>query len=44
MARHTLVHSGEKAFTCTECEYSTNRKDSLVRHIRGKHVQYDVNT
>ena len=31
---HLLVHSGEKAFVCSQCDYSTKQADTLKVHMR----------
>ncbi|CAG0902164.1 unnamed protein product [Darwinula stevensoni] len=32
VARHALVHSGERPFTCAECRRSFSRQDNLLKH------------
>ena len=37
MERHIFIHTGEKPFACTECEYTSNRKDRLASHMQSVH-------
>lgn len=34
---HKMTHTGEKPFKCSLCNYSSNRKDSVLRHTSIKH-------
>lgn len=34
LTRHMSVHSDEKPFACTFCDYRTKRKDSWKRHLK----------
>lgn len=37
-SRHQRLHKNEKRFSCTYCQKSYTRKDSLITHIRSKHT------
>jgi len=37
VARHILIHTGEKSFFCSECNYASNQKAHLKRHFNSKH-------
>ena len=38
--RHLLIHSGDKPFACNHCQFSTNRNDSLIRHVKTCHPEF----
>ena len=35
--RHRQTKHGEKELNCANCEYRTNRKDNLTRHVKTEH-------
>ncbi len=37
MQRHTRVHTGEKPFKCTVCNYASTQSPPLSTHMRSKH-------
>lgn len=37
LLHHKILHINEKRFSCTYCQKSYTRKDSLIPHIRSKH-------
>ena len=39
MNRHKKIHTGEKPFSCTKCEYKCIQKSGLDYHIKRKHGQ-----
>ncbi|XP_076453645.1 uncharacterized protein LOC143288873 isoform X2 [Babylonia areolata] len=41
LKRHLAVHSGQKEFLCTVCDYATSHKSNLERHRR-VHVRQDM--
>lgn len=41
LRRHQSIHSGQKAFVCHICSYSTSHKGNLDRHARVHRHQHD---
>ena len=39
VARHILIHTGEKSFYCSQCNYASNQKAHLKRHFNSKHCE-----
>ena len=37
IARHIPIHTGEKAFQCSECNYASNQRHNLKLHFNNKH-------
>ena len=37
LERHISLHTGDKPFACTLCDYSVSRKDQLNIHVQSKH-------
>ena len=37
MKRHIQLHTGEKPFKCQLCEYATNQKVHLKKHMKTNH-------
>merc|ERR1712001_320749 len=35
--RHIPIHTGEKSYLCSQCNYASNQKAHLKRHFNNKH-------
>ena len=37
ITRHILIHTGEKSYKCSECNYASNQSHNLKKHFNNKH-------
>lgn len=44
MKQHIFIHTGEKPFACTFCDYSSTQKSALTTHLKLKHKINNNNT
>lgn len=40
LIKHNYIHTGEKPFHCSWCDYESRQSSNLITHVRKKHAQH----